>query len=54
VRNKLGPYRYRLARGIQFLLVEALAAAGASSLLTFGKGRVSRVCQFVLVIEIIT
>jgi hypothetical protein len=41
----LGPYRYRLARGIQFLLVEALAASGASSLLTFRKGRVSRVCH---------
>ena len=33
----------RLARGIDFLRVGALAAAGASSLYTHGKGHVSRV-----------
>jgi hypothetical protein len=33
---------YRLARGTLFLLVGALAAAGASSLCTSGKGHVSR------------
>ena len=43
-RDKLGPYRYRLTRGIHFLLDGALAAAGASSLETFGKGRISCVC----------
>jgi len=36
---------YRLARGILFLLVGALTAAGASSLCTPGKGHVSRVCR---------
>ena len=36
---------YRLARGILFLLVGALTAAGASSLCTSGKGHVSRVCR---------
>src|SRR6266851_683797 len=35
--------RYRLARGIVFLLVGALSAAGASSLHTSGKRHVSRV-----------
>ena|SRR5439155_10420025 len=53
-RNKLYPCKYRLARGIHFLLVGALAAADASSLETFGKGHVSRVCHLVLIIEIIT
>jgi len=33
----LHPYRYRLARGIHFLLVGALSAFDASSLETFGK-----------------
>src|SRR5690348_1955172 len=33
--------RYRLTRGIIFLRVGALSAAGASSLLTPGKGHVS-------------
>ena len=36
---------YRLARGILFLLVGALTAAGASSLCTPGKGHVSRMCR---------
>ncbi len=35
--------QYRLARGILFLRVGALTAAGASSLCTPGKGHVSRV-----------
>ena len=47
-RNKLGPYRYRLTRGIHFLLDGALAAADASSLETFGKGRVSCVCLYIV------
>jgi hypothetical protein len=36
-RDRLSPYKYRLARGIRFLRVRALAAAGASSLKTSGK-----------------
>jgi hypothetical protein len=35
--------QYRLARGIVFLLVGALTAAGASSLCTSGKGHISHV-----------
>lgn len=52
--NNLGPYKYRLARGIHFLRAGALAAAGASSLEAFGKGRVSRDRLLLLVIEILT
>src|SRR5947209_5947555 len=47
-RNKLSPYRCRLARGTFSLLVETLAADGASSLLTTGKMHVSLVCHVYL------
>jgi hypothetical protein len=44
-RDKLRPYRCRLARGTISFLVGTLAADGVSSLFTHGKMHVSRVCQ---------